>query len=47
MQAVLVETVGLVMLLERDQELVDQMAQQLGKFISSKEPNSKCALARL
>jgi AP-2 complex subunit alpha len=40
-QAVMVEAVGLVMVLDRDLELVDQTAIQLGRFISAKEPNTK------
>lgn len=35
------EAVGLVQLLERDQELVDQMSVQLGRFITAKEPNTR------
>ena len=41
LQGILVEAVGLVMLLERDQELVDSLAMQLGRFISAKEPNTR------
>ena len=40
---VLFEAVGLVILLERDRELVEQMAVQLGRFIAAKEPNTRCA----
>ena len=29
------------MLLEKDQELVDLMALQLGRFITAKEPNTR------
>ena len=39
---VLFEAVGLVILLERDRELVEQMAVQLGRFIAAKEPNTRC-----
>lgn len=42
LQAVLFEAVGLVILLERDRELVEQMAVQLGRFIAAKEPNTRC-----
>jgi AP-2 complex subunit alpha len=38
---VLFEAVGLVILLERDRDLVEQMAVQLGKFIAAKEPNTR------
>jgi hypothetical protein len=38
---VLFEAVGLVILLERDRELVEQMAVQLGRFIAAKEPNTR------
>ena len=37
----MVEAVGLVMVLDRDLDLVDQTAIQLGRFISAKEPNTK------
>jgi hypothetical protein len=40
---VLFEAVGLVILLERDRDLVEQMAVQLGRFITAKEPNTRCA----
>jgi AP-2 complex subunit alpha len=43
---VLFEAVGLVILLERDRELVEQMAMQLGRFIAAKEPNTRCAPLR-
>lgn len=42
-EQVLFEAVGLVILLERDRELVEQMAMQLGRFIAAKEPNTRCA----
>jgi hypothetical protein len=37
----MVEAVGLVMVMERDQELVDLMSAQLGRFITAKEPNTR------
>jgi len=40
-QAIMVEAVGLVMVMERDQELVDLMSAQLGRFITAREPNTR------
>ena len=43
---VLFEAVGLVILLERDRDLVEMMAVQLGRFIAAKEPNTRWVAAR-
>ena len=36
-----------MILLERDCDLVEQMAVQLGRFIAAKEPNTRCAHLRI